>query len=434
VIKCYLSDKNGNELNPYEPGAVKYTASQLYRINNCDKKEAEYLYTVLIEGYLTICINNCKLSNPIYFRIEKLLLLSCPKTAELFFAVKKFRLGYTPVSCNNVNTAHILNINIDIITEVCSKGKTDLIVPVLDSDSSQCNYNKICVLADRIYCSNSFNCKIIIKYEFNVLKANIYQYNAISQNTKRIYTNEDELKKYGDQGILSPESVSYSSVFINGVLQPNENYILREGFLELLTQELPQTGEPISILFVTIISENTVLKAVSNKYVIISDGDKRHFTNSDIVSATDNNGIPDPNDISFNNLFVNGIIQPQANYIIQKGTLILKTCDIPLKNATVILEALTMTDKNDRIITAEISMYNAFSNEGKVYTNCEELKKYGADGIISPNCCSYFNLFVNGAIQPEVNYSVQKGWLILNTHDTPLKSCMVSLQFITVIQ
>ena len=58
----------------------------------------------------------------------------------------------------------------------------------------------------------------------NLLHADTYQYNALSDGVKRIYTNNDELTQYGDKGILDPNDVSSFGLFINGVLQPKVNY------------------------------------------------------------------------------------------------------------------------------------------------------------------------------------------------------------------
>ena len=67
---------------------------------------------------------------------------------------------------------------------------------------------------------------------------------------KRVYTNEDELLEYGNRGILNPEEASYYNLFINGVLQPHSNYSIEAGRLELLTEELPIEGAPISLQYI----------------------------------------------------------------------------------------------------------------------------------------------------------------------------------------
>ncbi len=96
------------------------------------------------------------------------------------------------------------------------------------------------------------------------LKAEVYQYNAISDGEQRIYTNQDELTEYGTRGILSPDEVSYYNLFINGVLQPGTNYELSKGVLILKTADVPQKGVVIILSFVTFfIEKDTVLNLAS---------------------------------------------------------------------------------------------------------------------------------------------------------------------------
>ena len=79
-----------------------------------------------------------------------------------------------------------------------------------------------------------------------------YEYNAISDGNKTVYTNEDELKEYGDRGILNPNDVSFINLFINGVLQPKVLYEVQEGMLLLKSTDVPPKGAPITLQFVTI--------------------------------------------------------------------------------------------------------------------------------------------------------------------------------------
>ncbi|NLV87999.1 MAG: DUF4183 domain-containing protein [Tissierellia bacterium] len=83
-----------------------------------------------------------------------------------------------------------------------------------------------------------------------MLEADIYQYNTISKG-KKVYTDDDELIEYGDQGILDPKETSYMNLFINGVIQPKVNYSVKEGSLELLSEPLPIEGSPIILQFIT---------------------------------------------------------------------------------------------------------------------------------------------------------------------------------------
>ncbi|WP_412547133.1 DUF4183 domain-containing protein [Peribacillus simplex] len=85
----------------------------------------------------------------------------------------------------------------------------------------------------------------------NILKVKTFQYTAISDGIKRIYTNQDGVLKYGSSGILNPNSVSYINLFINGILQPNINYIVEQGKLTF-SKDLPLSGSPIIVQFVII--------------------------------------------------------------------------------------------------------------------------------------------------------------------------------------
>ncbi|AEH48084.1 MULTISPECIES: DUF4183 domain-containing protein [Anoxybacillaceae] len=85
-----------------------------------------------------------------------------------------------------------------------------------------------------------------------VLQVDTYQYNAISDGVKTVYTNEDELKEYGNRGILDPKQVSFINLFINGVLQPETLYEVQEGRLTLKTADVPTKGAPIVLQFITI--------------------------------------------------------------------------------------------------------------------------------------------------------------------------------------
>jgi Domain of unknown function (DUF4183) len=94
--------------------------------------------------------------------------------------------------------------------------------------------------------------KVRTKRTNKVAKVDTYQYNALSDGEKSLYTNEDELKEYGDRGILDPKTVSYFNLFINGVLQPPTIYEVQKGLLRLKTIDVPQKNVPIMLQFITI--------------------------------------------------------------------------------------------------------------------------------------------------------------------------------------
>lgn len=85
----------------------------------------------------------------------------------------------------------------------------------------------------------------------NILKVKTFQYTAISDGIKMVYTNQDRMLKYGSSRILDPNSVSYINLFINGILQPNINYIVEQGKLTF-SNDLPLSGAPIILQFVII--------------------------------------------------------------------------------------------------------------------------------------------------------------------------------------
>lgn len=59
------------------------------------------------------------------------------------------------------------------------------------------------------------------------------------------------------------------------------------------------------------------------------------------------------------------------------------------------------------------------------------LVEYGPQKILSPMKISYMNLFINGVLQPKMNYEVADGHLKLLTEDIPVKGTPIILQMIT---
>lgn len=65
------------------------------------------------------------------------------------------------------------------------------------------------------------------------------------------------------------------------------------------------------------------------------------------------------------------------------------------------------------------------------FTEEDGLMEYGKQKILSPMKISYMNLFINGVLQPKMNYEVDEGHLKLLTEDIPLKGTPIILQMIT---
>jgi Domain of unknown function (DUF4183) len=85
-----------------------------------------------------------------------------------------------------------------------------------------------------------------------IAKADTYQFYATSDGIKSVYTNADELKQYGSRGILDPATVSFINLFINGILQPQNQYVVEPGKLTLSSGDVPEAGSPIILQFVRI--------------------------------------------------------------------------------------------------------------------------------------------------------------------------------------
>ncbi|OIJ16757.1 hypothetical protein BKP37_05900 [Anaerobacillus alkalilacustris] len=435
-IICYLTDKNGTILSPDAANAICYT--EISTPNNRQKKQVKLpsgetitLDKVIIsmKGYIVISIDEEILSKPIPFSTLQRLYLCAPKGTNLSFTVRGFNCCAVPIyTANETTMNHIKNfISLETIVDV--EAKTTLIISE-NKYLTSCTKTH-CINVNQVYDSVCFSSDIIVYYDRIPIKAEVYQYNTISDGIKKIYTNADELTEYGDQGILDLNDVSYFNLFINGVLQPNTNYKIEKGQLTLETEDIPLKGSPIIIVFITFKDDDDhILKAENYQYNTVSDGIKKTYTNEDELIMYGNKGIPDPKDVSYVNLYINGVLQPKTNYIVEKGKLKLTTENTPIKGAPIILETIILNGKDHHPIHTETYQYNTVSDEKKVYTNKDELTMYGDKGILNPTQTSYYNLYVNGVIQPSINYFVKKGILVLTTEDIPIDNAPIYLQFI----
>ncbi|MED3662898.1 DUF4183 domain-containing protein [Ureibacillus thermophilus] len=76
-------------------------------------------------------------------------------------------------------------------------------------------------------------------------KVEVFEYFTISNGKSRVYRDQDGITKGKHHKIMDPSTVSYMNLFINGVLQPKENYEVECGMLKLITEDLPPKGAPI---------------------------------------------------------------------------------------------------------------------------------------------------------------------------------------------
>ncbi|RXE60398.1 DUF4183 domain-containing protein [Acetivibrio mesophilus] len=429
-IGCFLTDKNGNILNPYEPNAITYTQKQLPP----GEKTHAYNSIVEIKGYVSLFAENIRITEPIAFRVYKRFYIYAPDKTHISFRVYDFNCDISS-SCTG-NHPLAVEVKVRLVTVAYSSAKVDLIIPAAESFPGKrdgLEFRNVCINVSKLFDKCLFTNEISIACKEEIYKAEVYQYNALSDGIRNKYTDDDELTEYGSMGIPDPKSVSYYAVYINGLIQPGTNYHIEKGSLALKTEDVPIKNAPIAISFVTFRNKDgVVLPAEVCYYNAISNGMKREYTNDDEPEAYRSNGIIDPEHVSIVNLYINGVLQPAVNYTVQKGLLVLRTSDIPPEGVSIILEFITIKEPSNRILLARTYTYNALAHERNIYTNMDELKMYGSEGIPDPETVSFSNLFINAVIQPPANYSVQEGVLALNTSDLHLRNSPVSLQSITI--
>ena len=93
----------------------------------------------------------------------------------------------------------------------------------------------------------------IQKMKNSPLKVETFQYYTISDGEKKVYTDVDELPYYGKVGIKDPKDISFTNLFINGILQPPALFSIQKGILTLKSIEPPLKGTPIIVQFIKII-------------------------------------------------------------------------------------------------------------------------------------------------------------------------------------
>ncbi|GGE56611.1 hypothetical protein GCM10011391_39400 [Pullulanibacillus camelliae] len=106
---------------------------------------------------------------------------------------------------------------------------------------------------------------------------------------------------------------------------------------------------------------------------------------------------------------------------------------VPPTGCPLIFPGISDDVKPLNVLKAQTYTYFTLADENKrLYTDDDELKAYGKLGILDPQCVSYYNLYINGILQPESIYQVKKGCLWLRSKDLPLKGTVISLQFILI--
>ncbi len=102
-----------------------------------------------------------------------------------------------------------------------------------------------------------------------------------------------------------------------------------------------------------------------------------------------------------------------------------------------LIELLILAEKRQKeeVLKTETFHYNAVSDGMKyIYTDDDEIPDYGKTGILDPQKVSYYNLFINGVLQPPALSKVSKGMLTLNCSEPPIKGATITLQFVKILR
>lgn len=85
------------------------------------------------------------------------------------------------------------------------------------------------------------------------------------------------------------------------------------------------------------------------------------------------------------------------------------------------------------ILKVKTFQYTTISDGIKrVYTSQDGIPEYGSSEILNPKSVSYINLFINGILQPSINYVVSSGILRLTSSDLPIAGSPIILQFVII--
>jgi len=90
------------------------------------------------------------------------------------------------------------------------------------------------------------------------------------------------------------------------------------------------------------VTAQRVLRAEAITFYTIADGAKRTFNDQDQIQGVGRKCIPDPRKVSFESVYVNGVLQPAANYTYSKGKLMFVTTDLPPKNAPILAQFICL--------------------------------------------------------------------------------------------
>ncbi|MDR7315092.1 DUF4183 domain-containing protein [Brevibacillus nitrificans] len=86
------------------------------------------------------------------------------------------------------------------------------------------------------------------------------------------------------------------------------------------------------------INQGQFLQTEVYYYCALASGSTRYFTDHDRLIEYQSSLILDPQQVSYMNLFVNGMLQPPILYEVRRGLLLLKTTDVPQPGVMIMLQ------------------------------------------------------------------------------------------------
>ncbi|MEW4320110.1 DUF4183 domain-containing protein [Bacillus thuringiensis] len=86
-----------------------------------------------------------------------------------------------------------------------------------------------------------------------------------------------------------------------------------------------------------------LIKTTNVLYFTFSDGQKLVYTNADGLPQYGTTQILSLSDVSYINLFINGILQPVSSYQVVTGQLTLLAPEAPVQGASIILQFITIS-------------------------------------------------------------------------------------------
>ncbi len=325
----FLSDENGSVMDLSKPGAMEYinlsaggNYAQSRYISNMGRLKTDIASAILVKGFVTVYNRRAGTSITVPFSGLNCM-HSASSTDDFSFVTTCFGCSAVPIFRHKGGGHYASYIKIRVYIKTA----------VYENSPEGCQ-------EDAVY-RTSF-CTCITTYcRPSPVKAQVTQFCAVSDGKSRVYTGADALPEYGGQGLVCSDEVTIHNLFINGMVQPYNNYRLSKDALELLTNDVPNQGEPIVVSYIKLLDDcNRTLSAAHRYYITVADGVSTAYTDGDRLTEYESSGLPDPHAVSYYNLYVNAVLQPAATYTVRKGLLLLSAP--PAKGEYVVFESVAV--------------------------------------------------------------------------------------------